>query len=82
MALDGLGQPQSAYCKPLRVQNAAVQVQSLLDKDAGEEWIGGWPGVGIYEGYVLSSQSKLISEAMTSYHHCNQRMCTSPHTGF
>ena len=50
MALEGLGQPKSAYCKPLRVQNAAVQVQSLLDKEAGEEWIGGWPGVGIYEG--------------------------------
>lgn len=50
MAADVGSQINSIFCKPLRVQSASVQVQALLDKDAGEEWIGGWPAVGLYEG--------------------------------
>jgi hypothetical protein len=50
MAADVGSQINSTFCKPLRVQSASVQVQALLDKDAGEEWIGGWPAVGLYEG--------------------------------
>ena len=39
-----------SYVHPLEIPRPEATIQELLDTHAGEEWIWGQPGVGLYEG--------------------------------
>ena len=41
-----------SFVHPLEIPRQDATVQELLDAEAGEEWIYGQHGVGLYEGSV------------------------------
>jgi hypothetical protein len=41
-----------SFVHPLEIPRQDATVQELLDVEAGEEWIYGQHGVGLYEGSV------------------------------
>ncbi|WRT66306.1 uncharacterized protein IL334_003261 [Kwoniella shivajii] len=50
-----------------------ASVSESVDRDVGEEWIGGWDGVGIYEG-----NNKIPSYQAVSVHLTNHRFIIIP----
>ncbi|WVW83850.1 hypothetical protein I302_105872 [Kwoniella bestiolae CBS 10118] len=66
----GLSPEYWSTWRPIR---KGASVSESVDKDLGEEWIGGWDGVGLYEG-----NNKVPSYQTLYVHLTNQRLILIP----
>ncbi|WVQ67732.1 uncharacterized protein L199_005936 [Kwoniella botswanensis] len=67
---DGLSPEYWSTWTPIR---KGASVSESVDRNVGEEWIGGWDGIGLYEG-----NSKVPSYQTLYVHLTNQRLILIP----